>query len=108
MYKNNSRDSSKFKGCSPLQLHHKMKTLSSAIGYYSYTEPFECNCSASLHNRIRTGGGFANALHSCFAPLHNCTEHRLEAISRTQTLWALRRATAPNRRPLGKIEKHED
>lgn len=38
MYKNNSRNSSKFKGCSPLQLHRKLKDLSSAVSYYSYTE----------------------------------------------------------------------
>jgi len=37
MYKNNSRDSSKFKGCSPLQLHRKLKDMSSAVDYYSYT-----------------------------------------------------------------------
>ena len=37
MHKNNSRNSSKFKGRSPLQLHRKMKDLSSAVGYYSYT-----------------------------------------------------------------------
>jgi len=37
MYKNNSRDSSKFKGCSPLKLHCKLKDLSTAVGYYSYT-----------------------------------------------------------------------
>ena len=36
MYKNNSRESSKLKGCSPLQLYRKMKDLSSAVGYYSY------------------------------------------------------------------------
>jgi len=37
MYKNNSRDFSKSKSCSPLQLHRKLKDLSYAIGYYSYT-----------------------------------------------------------------------
>jgi len=37
MYKNNSRNISKFKGFSPLQLHRKLKVNSSAIGYYSYT-----------------------------------------------------------------------
>ncbi len=37
MYKNNSRDSGKFKGCSPLQLYRKLKDLSSEVGYYSYT-----------------------------------------------------------------------
>ena len=37
MYKNNIRNSSKFKGCSPLQLHRKLKVNSSATGYYSYT-----------------------------------------------------------------------
>jgi ribosome biogenesis GTPase len=37
MIKNNSRDSSKFKGCSPLQFHCKLKVNCSAVGYYSYT-----------------------------------------------------------------------
>jgi len=41
MYKNNSRDSSKFKGSSPLQLYRKLKDLSSEIGYYSYTTRYE-------------------------------------------------------------------
>jgi len=36
MYKNNSRNSSKFKGCSPLQLHRKLKGWSYATGYYTY------------------------------------------------------------------------
>jgi len=30
IYKNNSRDSSKFEDYSPLQLHHKLKGLNSA------------------------------------------------------------------------------
>ncbi len=38
MYKNNSRDSSKLKGCSPLQLFCNLKGMKPAIGYYSYTE----------------------------------------------------------------------
>jgi hypothetical protein len=37
MYKNNSRDSSKFKGCSPLQLSCNLTGKCHAIGYYSYT-----------------------------------------------------------------------
>ncbi len=37
MYKNNSRDSSKFKGCSLLQLHRKLKVNCSEVSYYSYT-----------------------------------------------------------------------
>ena len=37
MYKNNSRVTSKFKGCSPLQLSCKLKDSSSEVGYYSYT-----------------------------------------------------------------------
>jgi len=37
MYKNNSRDSSKFKGCSPLQFYYNLKDLSLTFGYYSYT-----------------------------------------------------------------------
>ena len=41
MYKNNSRHSSKFKGCSPLQLHRKLKDWSSVVGYYSYTHRYK-------------------------------------------------------------------
>jgi len=41
MYKNNSRNSSKFKDCSPLQLYRKLKDLSTAIGYYSYTNRWQ-------------------------------------------------------------------
>ena len=37
MYKNNSRDSSKFKGCSPLQRSCNLTGKCHAIGYYSYT-----------------------------------------------------------------------
>ncbi len=37
MYKNNSRFSSKFKGCSPLQLSCNLIGKYNAIGYYSYT-----------------------------------------------------------------------
>ncbi len=39
MYKNNSRDSCKFKGCSPLQLSCNLTGMKPAIGYYSYTWP---------------------------------------------------------------------
>ena len=38
MYKNNSRASSKLKGCSPLQLSCNLTGLKPAIGYYSYTQ----------------------------------------------------------------------
>jgi len=38
MYKNNSRNSRKFKGCSPLQLSCNLTGKCHAIGYYSYTE----------------------------------------------------------------------
>lgn len=37
MYKNNSRDSSKFKVCSPLQLSCNLTGKCHAVGYYSYT-----------------------------------------------------------------------
>ena len=37
MYKNNSRGSSKFKGCSPLQLPCNLTGLKPEIGYYSYS-----------------------------------------------------------------------
>jgi hypothetical protein len=38
MYKNNSRVSSKIKGCSPLQLSCNLTRKCHAIGYYSYTQ----------------------------------------------------------------------
>ena len=37
MYKNNSRFSSKFRGCSPLQLLCNLTGMKPANGYYSYT-----------------------------------------------------------------------
>ncbi len=37
MYKNNSRNSSEIKDSRQLQLYRKMKDLSTAGGYYSYT-----------------------------------------------------------------------
>ena len=40
MYKNNSLDSNKFKGRSPLQLHPELKVLSFIIGYYSNTNRY--------------------------------------------------------------------
>lgn len=39
MYKNNSRDSSKLKGCSPLHLSCNLTGTMPAIGYYFYTFP---------------------------------------------------------------------
>lgn len=41
MYKNNSRLSSKFKGCSPLQLSCNLTGLKPAIGYYFYTKRYK-------------------------------------------------------------------
>ena len=38
LYKNNSRDSGKFKGCSPIQLLCNLTGMKPAIGYYSYTD----------------------------------------------------------------------
>ena len=40
MYKNNSRGSSKFKGCSPLQLSCNLTGKCHAVGYYSYTNRY--------------------------------------------------------------------
>ena len=40
MYKNNSRDSSKIKICSPLQFSISLIGLKPAIGYYSYTKRY--------------------------------------------------------------------
>jgi hypothetical protein len=39
-YKNNSRDSSRFKGCNPLQLFCNLTGKCHAIGYYSYTNRY--------------------------------------------------------------------
>jgi hypothetical protein len=38
MYKNNSRDCSKFNGCSPLQFSCNLTGKCYAVGYYSYTK----------------------------------------------------------------------
>ena len=38
MYKNNSRFSSKFMDCSPLQISCNLTGMKPAIGYYSYTK----------------------------------------------------------------------
>ena len=38
MYKNNSRDSSKFKSFSPLKLSCNLTGEYHAVGYYSYTK----------------------------------------------------------------------
>ena len=38
MYKNNSRDSSNLKGCSPFQLSCSLTGKCHAVGYYSYTK----------------------------------------------------------------------
>ncbi len=40
IYKNNSRKSSKFKGCSPLKLSCNLTGKCHAIGYYSYTSRY--------------------------------------------------------------------
>ena len=40
MYKNNSRFSCKFKGCSPLQLSCNLTVKYYAVGYYSYTKRY--------------------------------------------------------------------
>jgi len=38
MYKNNSQNSSNFKGCILLQLSSNLTSLKPEAGYYSYTE----------------------------------------------------------------------
>lgn len=48
MYKNNSRDSSKFKGCSPLQFLCNLTEMKPAIGYYSYTNRYGQGKNASI------------------------------------------------------------
>jgi predicted aconitase len=41
MYKNNSRDSNKFKDFSPLQLSCNLTGMKPAIGYYFYTNRYK-------------------------------------------------------------------
>ena len=51
MYKNNSRNSTKFRDFSSLQVCSKLKNSSSVIDYYSYTHrctPFEKNIHHSV------------------------------------------------------------
>ena len=57
MYKNNSRDSIKFKGCSSLQLSSNLTGKCHAAGYYSYTHPLN-KIAAQF---CLTGGGIAAA-----------------------------------------------
>ena len=40
MYIQNRRDSSKFKGCSPLQNRNGLISLKSAIAYFAYTQRY--------------------------------------------------------------------
>ena len=40
LYKNNSRDSSKFKACSPLELCCNLRGKCHAFGYYSCTKRY--------------------------------------------------------------------
>jgi len=40
MYKNNSRNNSDFRGCSPLQLFCNLTDKCHAVGYYSYTNRY--------------------------------------------------------------------
>ncbi len=41
MYMKNRRDSSKFNGCSPLQLLNGLINLNSEIAYFSYTNRWQ-------------------------------------------------------------------
>jgi hypothetical protein len=51
MYKNNSRDSSKFKGYSPHQLSCNMTRKHHAIGYYSYTQRYSDYLTLEIKER---------------------------------------------------------
>ena len=42
MYKNNSRNSSKFKGCSPLQLSCNLTGMKPAFAYIFIAKPLAC------------------------------------------------------------------
>ena len=78
MHKNNSRDSSEFRGCSPIQLHRKLKVCSSAVGYYSYTErSYAIVRSASqLHMNGRRLRHCSAHLFRCAAQLHRTAAKR--------------------------------
>ncbi len=56
MYKNNSRDSIKFKGCSSFQLSCNLTGKCHAIGYYSYTKRYRAykkiNINESTTNNL--------------------------------------------------------
>ncbi len=62
MCKNNSRNSCKFKGCSPLQLSCNLTGKCHAIGYYSYTH--RCCAIPFGHAQHRPG---ASRLMTCTA-----------------------------------------
>lgn len=49
MYIQNRRDSSKFKGYSPLQLHRGLIGLKSAIAYFAYTG----RCASYVGNTLK-------------------------------------------------------
>lgn len=54
MYKNNSRNGSNFKGCSPIQPFCGLKNLQSAVGYYSCTKRCaSCYGDSATINRQR-------------------------------------------------------
>jgi len=53
MCKNNSRKSSNFKGCSPLQLCDRLIGLKPAIGYYSYTIRYFANNKKVLQGKLK-------------------------------------------------------
>ena len=76
MYKNNSRDSSKFKGCSPLQLHRKMKVNYSEIGYYMR----DCGAQAYFPNIpsqfINNDGSSAWMTVACNYSVQNINPHQ--------------------------------
>ena len=49
MYKNNSRFSSKFKVCNPLQFFCNLTGMKPEVGYYSYTS--RCNIKTRNSNK---------------------------------------------------------
>jgi hypothetical protein len=56
MYKNNSRDSSDFKGCSLLQLSCDLTGKCNAFGYYSYTNRWWSLATIKRHSVCCTQG----------------------------------------------------
>jgi len=98
MYKNNSRNSSKFNGCSPLQLSCILTGKCHAIGYYSYTKR-SCeivSLRSTLSHERATASHCSVKLFRFATQLHRTTAKDNIIL---QTLRDLKNSTAFGRSP---------